>query len=87
MTVVFRGRVQGVGFRYTVCVLAQPFPITGIVRNEEDGSVYVEAEGVRKDLEEFLCAILHSRLARYILHHRAEMGNPRKGYRGFSVGR
>ena len=39
------GRVQGVGFRYMTKMVADQIGITGIVRNEADGSVYIEAVG------------------------------------------
>lgn len=32
--IIFRGRVQGVGFRYTAKYLAQSLGLTGWVRNE-----------------------------------------------------
>ncbi len=61
----FEGRVQGVGFRYTVLELAAGRPLTGYVRNEPDGSVRMVAEGAPGDLAEFLDAIADSRLSRY----------------------
>ncbi|HZD69615.1 MAG TPA: acylphosphatase [Actinomycetes bacterium] len=39
------GRVQGVGFRYSVISAAQELGLRGFVENRRDGSVYVEAEG------------------------------------------
>lgn len=39
------GRVQGVGFRWSVYRLAQELPVSGIVRNQRDGSVYCEVQG------------------------------------------
>ena len=39
------GRVQGVSFRYYTQLKAQDLGLTGFVRNQADGSVYVEAEG------------------------------------------
>lgn len=36
--IIFRGRVQGVGFRYTAKYLAQSLGLTGWVRNEYDGT-------------------------------------------------
>jgi acylphosphatase len=39
------GRVQGVGFRYSVISAAQELGLNGFVENRVDGSVYVEAEG------------------------------------------
>ena len=43
--VVFRGRVQGVGFRYTARDMARESGITGWVKNCPDGSVRLLAEG------------------------------------------
>jgi len=43
--IVFRGRVQGVGFRYTARALVQSLGLTGWARNEDDGSVTIEVQG------------------------------------------
>lgn len=43
--IVFSGRVQGVGFRYTACALARSLGLTGWVRNAADGTVEMEAQG------------------------------------------
>ncbi len=37
------GRVQGVGFRYYITQKANMLGIKGFVRNEPDGTVYIEA--------------------------------------------
>lgn len=37
--------MQGVGFRATVRSIARALNVTGFVRNEPDGSVYVELQG------------------------------------------
>ena len=39
------GKVQGVYFRASTKEQADQLGISGLVRNESDGSVYVEAEG------------------------------------------
>lgn len=52
--VYFKGRVQGVGFRYTCRELSKRFLITGYVRNLEDGRVMMEIEGERAEIESFL---------------------------------
>lgn len=43
--IVFHGRVQGVGFRYTAKYLAQSLGLTGWVKNEYDGTVLMEVQG------------------------------------------
>ena len=43
MQIFFSGTVQGVGFRFTAERLARRFPVTGFVRNLEDGRVEVVA--------------------------------------------
>lgn len=48
------GRVQGVGFRVSAQSLANTLNITGFIRNEPDGSVYIEAEGEKNNLNKFL---------------------------------
>jgi acylphosphatase len=70
ITVHYEGRVQGVGFRYTVVNLAQEQKLTGWVKNEFDGSVSLTAEGEEEPLMEFLSAIRRSHLGRYITDER-----------------
>lgn len=58
MTLIIRGKVQRVGFRYSVVdyVQTQNLPIVGHVRNMPDGSVHVIAQGdieSLKDLHRF----------------------------------
>ena len=58
LTAFFSGRVQGVGFRFTVLELAANFPdVTGSVRNLRDGRVEIHAEGPRASLDRFLEAV------------------------------
>lgn len=48
-SLIFYGRVQGVGFRYTAKHLANSLGLTGWVRNEYDGTVRMEVQG-RKEM-------------------------------------
>ena len=48
------GLVQGVSFRWAATRTAANFDIMGFIRNESDGSVYIEAEGDKEDLEKFI---------------------------------
>lgn len=48
------GRVQGVSFRYYTLQQARLRNIRGYVKNEPDGSVFVEAEGDEEVLSDFV---------------------------------
>lgn len=52
--VLYAGRVQGVGFRATTQSLAGGHPVTGWVRNLEDGRVEMWAQGAPAAVEAFL---------------------------------
>ena len=54
---VVRGDVQGVGFRYFVQRNAQRLGARGWVRNNDDGSVELVAEGDRSRLEDLARAV------------------------------
>ncbi len=49
-----RGHVQGVGFRWNAAIEARNLGITGFVKNLSDGSVYIEAEGYREQVEAYV---------------------------------
>jgi acylphosphatase len=55
--VLYRGHVQGVGFRYTAQRIARGFSVAGTVRNLDDGRVEVVAEGELHEISAFLDAI------------------------------
>jgi acylphosphatase len=55
--VLYSGRVQGVGFRYTAQRVAQQHAVTGFVKNLRDGRVELVAEGQREEVERLLKAI------------------------------
>ena len=54
---MFKGHVQGVGFRYRANYAAQGLGITGFVQNEWDGSVLMEAQGSEKAINRLLTMI------------------------------
>ena len=54
---IVEGYVQGVGFRSYVQETAIHLRLTGWVRNRWDGSVEVNAEGPKPDLEKLLSAL------------------------------
>ena len=53
------GDVQGVGFRFEAARYARELHLAGFARNERDGTVYVEAQGVRENVESFLHWLEH----------------------------
>jgi len=55
--VLFSGRVQGVGFRYTVRGIAARHDVGGFVQNLNDGRVLLVVEGMRRSLEAFVAAV------------------------------
>lgn len=54
------GLVQGVGFRYSTKLVADQIGVYGIVRNETDGSVYIEANGEPEKIDQFIENIRNS---------------------------
>jgi len=52
--ITISGRVQNVGFRYHTRKTALDLNISGFVKNEPDGSVYVEANGEEVFLDQFI---------------------------------
>jgi acylphosphatase len=85
--VVFEGRVQGVGFRYTTKNIARGFEVTGWVRNLPDGRVEMEAMSDDADeLDAFVTEIReNSPLAHLIRRVSIEDIPPLAGSRGFEI--
>jgi acylphosphatase len=83
--VLFFGDVQGVGFRYTTQQLAADLPVAGFVRNLQDGSVELVAEGTVEAVDE-----LQGRLAKKMSEFisRVEVTElVAEGLRGFQIRR
>lgn len=49
--IVFRGNVQGVGFRYRMYYSARANGVSGWVKNRFDGSVEAELEGTESSID------------------------------------
>ena len=54
VTINVTGKVQGVFFRASTLDQAKALGLNGFVRNEHDGSVYIEAEGSVEHLDKFI---------------------------------
>jgi len=52
--IIVQGKVQNVGFRYYTNKRAQMSNVSGFVKNQHDGTVYIEVEGDEIDIQTFL---------------------------------
>jgi acylphosphatase len=52
--VIVSGDVQGVGYRYTMRMIAREIGVSGWVRNRYDGRVEAEVEGTDEQVDEML---------------------------------
>lgn len=52
--IIFKGRVQGVGFRYTTQRAATHYDLTGYVRNLPDGTVEALLQGTKPNIQAFM---------------------------------
>jgi acylphosphatase len=83
--VSFSGRVQGVGFRWTVSRVAEQFEVSGYVRNCMDGSVELVAEGNEQDLVDLLNDVRSSSVGRYIAREKISWKPATGCYNGFGI--
>lgn len=54
LAITIQGSVQGVGFRFSAVHKAQELDIKGFVKNQPDGTVYIEAEGEPERVNDFV---------------------------------
>jgi acylphosphatase len=83
----FEGRVQGVGFRFSVKEVAQGFDVAGWVANLPDGRVQLEVQGTPEEVEQFFEAIFQSYLRSHIHRHSVHNIDPTESLRGFAIRR
>ena len=70
--IIFKGQIQGVGFRFTMQRIALNLGITGWVKNLTNGDVEVIAEGDREIIDNFLNKI-RDYFKRYIIDEEINM--------------
>jgi acylphosphatase len=83
--IIYEGRVQGVGFRFSVKEIAQGYEVAGWVRNLPDGRVHMEAQGDDSEVEGFLQAIEDSHLRPHIRRKVLTPIEPASGLKGFQI--
>lgn len=83
---IFKGQVQGVGFRYTTKDLAEKHRIKGTVRNLPDGSVELIAQGSQDEVERFY-SLLEKEFSGYINDTEKKVRSPSSLYSSFTITR
>ena len=83
--VFFEGRVQGVGFRWTVKNLARGYDVTGWVKNLPDGRVELQAAGDADEVDAFIEAIEESDLRSHIRKVDVSVIRAPAGCHGFEI--
>ncbi len=83
--VLYEGRVQGVGFRYSVKSIATGYEVVGSVKNLLDGRVELEVQGEEGEVAAFLEAILDSHLRRHINRFIVHDLPLKRGLKGFEI--
>ncbi|WP_462281779.1 acylphosphatase [Salinivirga cyanobacteriivorans] len=79
-----KGRVQGVGFRYSTVEKARQLGVVGYVSNMPDGAVYIEAEGTEEILGDFIAWCRKGPSMAFVEDVKIET-EPAKGYHNFEV--
>jgi acylphosphatase len=83
---IYHGRVQGVGFRYTTASIAWRHAVAGYVRNLPDGTVELAVVGSRQDIEAFLNDVQQTFDANITSIDAAELKSG-EAFRGFEIRR
>ena len=82
--VFYSGKVQGVGFRATATEMAKDYPVTGWVKNLDDGRVQLLAEGSAESVDKFLKAI-RTRWEDDIQKEESETRTPTGKFKSFDI--
>jgi acylphosphatase len=83
--VVYEGRVQGVGFRFSVKDVARGYEVAGWVKNLIDGRVQLEVQGERGEVDAFLEAVRQSHLCALISRQTIQEVPKLEGVKGFEI--
>ncbi len=78
------GRVQGVGFRESMCAVAAALEVSGWVRNRADGSVQATAQGDEPDIERLVAWCHNGPPGAAVESVKAERVESREAFAAFS---
>ncbi|WP_345800072.1 acylphosphatase [Microbacterium sp. AZCO] len=82
--VIVSGGVQGVGYRYTMRIVAMEAGAAGWVRNRRDGTVEAEVEGTPEQVDELLAWMAEGPPGSVVENATVRDAEP-TGERGFEV--
>jgi len=82
--IVFKGHVQGVGFRYIAERIASKLGVVGRVKNLYNGDVEIVAEGEQKVIDSFLDNI-RNHFSRYIINENVDVSDATGSFDDFQV--
>jgi acylphosphatase len=84
--IIYHGRVQGVGFRFTAAAIAKRFGVKGYVRNLADGTVELVTQGSGAGVAGFLKS-LAAEFEGHIEREQAEPLSSAEVFAGFEIRR
>jgi len=82
--IIFIGRVQGIGFRFTAFDVANRYNLTGMVRNLPNGTVEMLTQGRPDDIDDCIRDIQES-FASYITETKIEEIPINPEYKDFKI--
>lgn len=85
VTIKVSGQVQGVFFRESARSEARKLGLTGLVRNEADGSVFLAAEGSEEALQKFVDWCRHGPPMAKVTGFETDWSEDLNFYKGFEL--
>ncbi|HBG60878.1 MAG: hypothetical protein A2Y03_09155 [Omnitrophica WOR_2 bacterium GWF2_38_59] len=82
--ILYSGRVQGVGFRYTVHRYALDLGLKGTVRNSAAGDVEIYVQGAQDDIDK-MCSLIERHFDGYISNKEISYSKEDKVYHDFRI--
>ncbi len=82
--IIFTGRVQGIGFRFTALDIANRYRLTGLVRNLPDGTVEMVTQGPSDNIADCIRDIKEA-FEGYIRETKTEEIPPDPKYTNFKI--
>lgn len=83
--VLYKGHVQGIGFRFNTERLAGSFEVSGTVKNLPTGDVELITEGPEEEIKKFIAAIDASDFGQFINSKQEHWTNAENCFDDFSI--